>query len=136
MRASCVLEKQESDWCIGCGMMISGPSAWAFPVVYVRRGVRYIKVRQCCQQCAAVDAAMTEADDEGWRYTEIAAGLQDDSYNGTRCCCGGVRLVSLEMCIECSRTARMLSAAEAEARLMRKVLRELNTEIRQQLQPA
>lgn len=135
-----ILERRDYGVCRGCGFPFKDEDRknYAFADVYSRRGRAFVSVYRCCSACQAVDAAIEEADEQQRRYTGICAGLNGNAYNGERCLCGCVKLVRLDACIQCSRAQRMLTKAQAESRLITKLLKELRAEVKEQhrkLQP-
>ena len=81
-----------------------------------------------------LDFAHAEAKEEGRRVTEICAGLHDTNMAyllGARCLCGRVTHANHDDCFLCQSESRMLKKSEAEAKQLRRVLAELNREIKE-----
>lgn len=133
------LKLVKSDFCFGCGKQIPGgltgeADFYSFPYVYTHRGKTKVSLHPACSICSMVDAAICEANDEGRRYTEISVGIEGvggEQQYGLRCLCGAVKLVSLYGCIQCARRFRMLGIAEAEAKIVSNLLKQLRKRIRE-----
>lgn len=123
------LKKVDEECCRGCGGTPS-PGRYAFPYHHHKRGRRELVVFSACDVCADMDIAISEADDEGRKYTAI--GAYEFGLNGGRCICGAVTHAALGFCIQCWRRERKLGKAQAESRAISKALVQLRKEIREQ----
>ena len=86
-----------------------------------------------CKNCLMLDVAHTEANEERRRVTQICAGIPDTNMAyelGARCLCGRVTHHKHDDCLLCRSEERMLSKAQYEAKQFRKILAELNREIK------
>lgn len=89
-----------------------------------------------CRNCLLLDFAHAEAKDEQRRVTQICAGLRDTNmayFFGARCLCGRVTHANHDDCFVCQSESRMLKKSESEAKQLRKILTELNREIKEQI---
>jgi hypothetical protein len=126
------IEKHPMYACPGCGVVLSKEEepSYGFPSVYNKRGKRVVHLTQCCSRCQDVEIAMKEAQDESRRFTPVGTGTDDDYFYHGRCVCGATTHGRLLMCISCWKRTRMLNKADAENRMLSKVLKELRATIR------
>jgi NMD protein affecting ribosome stability and mRNA decay len=82
---------------------------------------RYYK--QVCAACFAMEPAIAEALDEGWRFTKINLGQ--------RCRCGRTKPVRAEHCPRCSQEYRMLESHLLAARMNRRMITQLRAAIKE-----
>lgn len=76
--------------------------------------------------CFEIDAAELEADDNRWRWTAIACGIEGyDCYYGSRCACGCTKPASLDFCVKCWREYRMIGKNEADVKFNRRLINQL-----------
>lgn len=134
--------------CYWCCMVFQedDPEIYGFPTLGYGKRSGYVNVSRCCQICAEMDLAITEAVTNGWRHTKIGCiphgyresseyeYIDSGSVGDERCICGAVTLMSdhKQRCVQCSIKHRMLDKAQAESRLISAVLKQLRAEVRQQ----
>ena len=114
------------EQCWGCSRPLNvGEKRFAFLFFdsISRCGPPLLHAHQCCNSCANHDEAIQEAKDLELRFTQVETMNE-------RCACGAVSHSLLGCCIPCSRNERMLSKAQAEAKLMTNALKELRREIK------
>ena len=127
------LIKHESENCRDCGRAQEGyfGSPWVRNLTGKHEGRRQVHVYSLCSCCFQTDSACAEAEANDIRFTAIGTGIDGiESPLGARCPCGCVTHAYLGLCIQCSKNERMLTKAQAEAKLIDKLLKELRAEIR------
>ena len=131
----------ESEYCYSCGLVFK-PHEKKFKGnlnVYRhtdKHGSVHEKVSaECiCKNCHMVDVAHIEAKEESRRVTEICIGSEDSQMGytyGIRCLCGRSTLVSKDACLLCESERRMIKLVEAETKLFRRMLSDLNKQIKE-----
>ena len=140
MSKTVVFTYEETDWCQSCGKDFDANEVRFKGLVrintYLARGrIREVVNAECvCKNCALLDAAHVEAADESRRVTKICVGIRGsnmaDIY-GSRCLCGRVTLVGKDSCLLCGLQMRLLSRADAEAKIIRRMIADMNRQIKE-----
>lgn len=128
------VERHDYGRCTVCGQSLESSEnvIWGDPDFIARPKFSLLRLWRICECCQHYDTASVEADKEGWRFTAIGTGINEEGMNPMRCMCGAVTHTALRLCVQCSKETRMLSKKEKEAKLLHKVLVELRREIKTQ----
>ena len=87
-----------------------------------------------CKNCSMVDEAHLEAKDESRRITEICIGQSDSQMGytyGIRCLCGRATHAKKDWCLLCESEKRLIKQVDADTKLFRRMLRDLNSQIKE-----
>lgn len=131
-QVSYIIHRREYDDCAICNGALGDGYFYGYVYSYGNN----VHAQRTCKCCADQSLSIAEAKEDGRRFTNIAIGLADGNWNGYRCSCGAVSVVSEskrgDFCIKCSIANRMLTRLQSEHRLIANALRLLRKEIKTQ----
>ena len=125
----------DSGRCEVCKSKITPETRVAmFGDVNVHRGVMYTYAHPVCCQCSMIDNAIIEAKINQSRFTYVCVGRDGTplaSYCGPRCACGAASIEKLSLCARCWRESRMLTKAQSEINIIKRMTTQLNRQIKE-----
>lgn len=91
--------------------------------IFIDRDITTRRYAQVCKACFAMEPALAEALDEGWRFCRIDLRARCER-------CGRTKPAVLHYCVTCQREYRMLESQMLAARQNRRLINRLNEAIR------